>query len=150
MGKEKLLVTTGRLLLVGLQIYITITVEINEEIFVEKYLLFKNLFKILRKVRIFMSTLNQCSEETLGSGSKCTPTTPRGSLTPKCSEVPRITGKATTSAPTPRVTDFQRIQGQRNSCSASGTGSFMSEPEPRADLGCWLCNTQRAPNSQVP
>jgi hypothetical protein len=76
------------------------------------------------------------------------------SSTPRCSNTHKIRGEeATTSAPKARVTGSNKIQGHRDSCPASGTDSFQSEPASGADLGCWLCtycsNTQRGSHSQV-
>ena len=39
-----------------------------------------------------LSCLGQCPEQTLGVNSAASPTTPRGSLTPRRSNTPRITG----------------------------------------------------------
>lgn len=102
-------------------------------------------------------------------------TTPRGRLTPRCSKTLRITGsqrklsfqgirnmqehwssdslkmtaKATTSFPTPRVTGTPTNQGNINPCVARGAGSFLVAPVPRANPGLWFptypCNTQRRP-----
>ena len=50
------------------------------------------------------SSLNLHPEQTWGAGSAHPPTTPRGSPTPRHSEMPKITGEATTPSLTPRVT----------------------------------------------
>jgi hypothetical protein len=48
------------------------------------------------------------------------PSIPSGSVTPKCSDMPRTTGKVTTSATTSGVTGTHRIHGCRNHHLASG------------------------------
>ena len=53
------------------------------------------------------------------------PTIPRVSSNPRCSNTTRITGMAPTSG----VTESLRIQGHRNSCLSSGMDSFWSETD---------------------
>jgi hypothetical protein len=51
---------------------------------------------LVKTSKIPASSLNQCPEQTWGAGSLPTPTTPRGSSTPRCLDTPRITGNAGT------------------------------------------------------
>ena len=100
-----------------------------------------------------MTFRNLLLEQTWSAESVPTTTTPRGSLTLRCTDMRRTTGKVIISAPTPRITGAPGTQKLRNPCLASGMDSFQFEPAPRADLGCWLCThsykNQREPNFQV-
>lgn len=81
---------------------------------------------ILKKRHSGPSSLNQCPEQTLGTGSIPTPTTPKESPTPRCSNTPRIRDEETTTIiPTPIVTGTPGIQRHRNSHPDSSTGSIL-------------------------
>lgn len=97
-------------------------------------------------------TQTHCPEQTLGTTSIATPTTPRGNPTPRCSNKLRIRSvEVETSAQMPGVTGPPRIQGWRDPHPARGTGTIQYEqcPEQILDTG-FTPGTTTPRGSQIP
>lgn len=117
-----------------------------------------------RNWKICPSSLKQCPEKTLGIDSPSSPIKPRESSTPRCSNMPSITGEeATTTAPKPkpRVTGNLGIQWHKNdlhtwygflpvwNCTLRRPGTLALHPLLKHPEGAWLPGAVKLPGTQA-